>query len=114
MYKDKIEGRELKKIMKNLPEKYYDKTLEITVKEYSDQDIAENIKRIVNKIRKRAINRSYLGKNSEIFFFNSEDINYEERKTLEDILKSYGYKVNIKEGQRNTLVVDISWKNEKI
>lgn len=114
MYKDKIEGIKLKKVLKNLPGKYHDKILEITVKEYNKEDIAQNIKTIVNKIRKRIANRSYLGKTSEVFFFNGEEINYEERKNLEDILKSYNYEVDIKEGQRNTLVVCVRWNNQKI
>lgn len=114
MYKDKIEGKDLKKILKDLPEKYHNKTLEITIKEYREDEIPQKIKDIVNKIRKRAANRSYLGKSSEIFFFDRDEIDYEERIKIKEILKSHGYRSEIKSGQRNTLVIDVSWDNKRI
>lgn len=114
MYKDKIEGKDLKKIIKNLPEKYHNKTLEITIKEYTKDNISQNVKNIINKIRKRVVNRSYLGKSSEVFFFDSDELDYDEIRDIKEILKSYGYNCDIKSGQRNTLVINVTWDNIKI
>jgi len=109
MYRDVIDGDKLKKLLPDLPEDLSEKRLEIFVREFSD-DTAK-IEEALQKIKKRVGRTSYLGKEREVFFFESDELSEETRKPLVSKLKELGYTADLKEGARGTVVITICWKN---
>lgn len=109
MYRDVIDGDSLKKLLPDLPDDLSGKSLEIFVREFSD-DTAK-IEEVLQKIKKRIGRTSYLGKEKEVFFFEGDVLSEEMRKPLLSKLKELGYASELKEGARGTVVITISWKN---
>lgn len=109
MYRDLIDGDKLKKLLPDLPDDLSDIRLEIFVREFSD-DTAK-IEEVLQKIKKRVGRTSYLGKEKEVFFFESDELSDEMRRPLLSKLKELGFTAELKEGARGTVVITIVWKN---
>lgn len=109
MYRDVIDGDKLKRLLPDLPDDLSDIRLEIFVREFSD-DTAK-IEEVLQKIKKRVGRTSYLGKEKEVFFFESDELNDDMRKPLISKLKELGYTADLKEGARGNVVITLSWKN---
>lgn len=109
MYRDIIDGEQLKKLLPDLPEDLSRMKLEIFVREFSDD--SAKIEEALKKIRKRISRSAYLGKEREVFFFESDELLEDQRKPLISKLKELGYASDLKEGARGTVVITISWKN---
>lgn len=109
MYRDIIDGDKLKKLLPDLPEDLSNGALEIFIRPYSDD--SKILEEVLQKIKKQVNRSAFLGKEKEVFFFESDDIPEELRKPLTSKLKELGYSAEIKEGARGTLILTIRWKN---
>lgn len=109
MYRDIIDGDQLKKLLPDLPEDLSNGKLEIFIRPYSDD--SKILEEVLQKIKKQVNRSAFLGKEKEVFFFESDDVPEEQRKPLTSKLKELGYSADIKEGARGTLILTIRWKN---
>jgi hypothetical protein len=109
MYRDTIDGDQLKKLLPDLPDDLSRIRLEIFVREFSDD--SAKIEEALQKIKKRVGRSAYLGKEKEVFFFEADELMEDLRKPLLSKLKELGYTCDLKEGARGTVVISLSWKN---
>lgn len=109
MYRDIIEGAELKKLLPDLPEDLSQEKLEIFIRVYEDD--TKKLEEVLQKIKKQVNRSAFLGKEKEVYFFESDEVPEELRKPLSSKLKELGYSTDIKEGARGTVILTLRWKN---
>lgn len=109
MYRGIIDGDKLRELLPDLPEDLAREKLEIFVRIYSDD--SEKMEDVLQQVKKRVNRSAFLGKEKEVFFFESDEIPEELRKPVVSKLKELGYTAEMKEGARGTVVLTIRWKN---
>lgn len=109
MYRDIIDGKDLSRLLPDLPEEFRNIRLEIFIREYADE--YAKIEEALQKIKKKVSRSAYLGKEQEVFFFEGDELEEDFRKPLLSKLKEQGYQCDMKDGARGTVVITVHWKN---
>lgn len=111
MHREIIDGQKLKEILPNLPNEYFKGKVEVIIKPYGNDD--PKVTKLLEKIERRVKRIAYLGKETEVFFLEDDELESDLRRSFLQALKELGYEADLKEGARETLVLTLNWVNKE-
>lgn len=111
MYREIIDGEILREVLPGLPEELLKGKVEVSVKLYGSKNV--KLEKLLDKINRKVSRTAYLGKEEEVFFFEDDEVDFDLRRSLLQRLKEAGYDAILREGARETLVLTLSWTNDK-